>query len=191
MKRERSRSRSTASRRIAQGGYFSGDSHLHFRRQDAADDQKIFDLLEAEDIHFASILAYNEPAGPYAGIMQTLAAPQFRGLGTNSLRERGDYHILSGQEYRSATYGHLNLYFRNDLVLPDKRVDANNGPLYGVVARNTRPRVALPSTVTAVTPRPILTRRFMPTPFRGTLMALSFCNSGFIASWDLPTGTGF
>ncbi len=37
--------------------------------------RRIFDLLEAEDIHFASILAYNEPAGPYAGIMQTLAAP--------------------------------------------------------------------------------------------------------------------
>ena len=123
---------------IAKAGYFSGDSHIHIPRQTDADDQTILDLLEAEDIHFASILAYNEPAGPYQGIMQTLAAPQFRGLGTNSLRDRGDYHLLSGQEYRSATYGHLNLYFRNDLVLGNKKVDANNGPLYGVVARDTR-----------------------------------------------------
>ncbi|HUE16913.1 MAG TPA: PVC-type heme-binding CxxCH protein [Planctomycetaceae bacterium] len=123
---------------IAKAGYYSGDSHIHISRQTDADDQTILDLLEAEDIHFASILAYNEPAGPYQGIMQTFAAPQYRGLGGDSLRERGNYHLLSGQEYRSATYGHLNLYFRNDLVLPNKKVDANNGPLYGVVARNTR-----------------------------------------------------
>ncbi|HEX4072206.1 MAG TPA: hypothetical protein VHX68_13595, partial [Planctomycetaceae bacterium] len=105
---------------IAHSGYYSGDSHLHFRRQTDVDDQTIFDLLEAEDIHFASILAYNEPAGPYAGFMQSLAAPQYRGLGTHSLKDRGPYHILSGQEYRSSTYGHLNLYFRDDLALNNK-----------------------------------------------------------------------
>jgi putative membrane-bound dehydrogenase-like protein len=123
---------------IAKAGYSSGDSHVHLRRQDDADDQTIFDLLQAENIHFASILAYNEPAGPYQGIMQALASPQFRGLGSNSLRDRGEYHFLSGQEYRSATYGHLNLYFRDDLVLANKHVNATNGPLYGVVARETR-----------------------------------------------------
>ena len=123
---------------IANAGYYSGDSHIHLRRQDDTDDQTIFDLLQAEDIHFASILAYNEPAGPYEGVMQTMGAPQFRGLGTESLRDRGDYHFVSGQEYRSPTYGHLNLYFRNDLVLANKHVNANNGPLYGVVARETR-----------------------------------------------------
>jgi putative membrane-bound dehydrogenase-like protein len=123
---------------IAKAGYYSGDSHIHLRRQEDADDQTIFDLLQAEDIKYASILAYNDPAGPYQGVMQTLAAPQFRGLGTDSLRERGEYHFVSGQEYRSATYGHLNLYFRNDLVLANQHVNANNGPLYGVVARETR-----------------------------------------------------
>jgi putative membrane-bound dehydrogenase-like protein len=123
---------------IAKGGYFSGDSHIHIARQNETDDQTILDLLEAEDIRFASILAYNEPAGPYEGIMRTLASPQERGLGTNSLRARGDYHFLSGQEYRSSTYGHLNLYFRNDLALANKSVNANNGPLYGVVARDAR-----------------------------------------------------
>ena len=45
-------------------GYYSGDPHLHFPRRTEADDQVILDLLEAEDIHFGSILAYNEPAGP-------------------------------------------------------------------------------------------------------------------------------
>jgi len=128
---------------LALDGYAPGDSHLHFRRQTDADDQAILDLMEAEDIRYGSILAYNEPAGPYAGIMETLAAPQFRGLGTDSLRERGEYHFVSGQEYRSATYGHLNLYFRNDLVLANQHVNANNGPLYGVVARETRDKGGL------------------------------------------------
>lgn len=122
---------------LAREGYFSGDSHIHLSRQTDADDQTILDLLDAEGIHFASILAYNEPASVYRGIMQKLAAPQFRGLGRASLRDRGDYHLMSGQEYRSSTYGHLNLYFRNDLVLGNKKVDANSGPLYGVLARNT------------------------------------------------------
>src|SRR5262249_4348647 len=91
---------------LSKSGYFSGDSHLHFRRQTDADEQTILDLMEAEDVRFGSILAYNEPAGPYAGIMETLATPQFRGLGAASERSRGDFHMFSGQEYRSS-YGHL------------------------------------------------------------------------------------
>ena len=49
---------------MAAMGYYSGDPHLHFPRKTEADDQVILDLLEAEDIHFGSILAYNEPPGP-------------------------------------------------------------------------------------------------------------------------------
>ncbi len=45
-------------------GYYSGDLHLHFPRKTEADDRVILDLLEAEDIQFGSILAYNEPRGP-------------------------------------------------------------------------------------------------------------------------------
>src|SRR5580700_6199848 len=122
---------------LALDGYAPGDSHLHFRRQTDADEQTILDLMEAEDVRFGSILAYNEPAGPYAGIMETLAAPQYHGIGAASERSRGDYHMFSGQEYRSS-YGHLNLYFRKDLVLGNKRVNANDGPLYGLLARETR-----------------------------------------------------
>ena len=48
-------------------GYRSGDPHLHFPRKTEADDRVILDLLEAEDIQFGSILAYNEPAGPVQG----------------------------------------------------------------------------------------------------------------------------
>jgi putative membrane-bound dehydrogenase-like protein len=119
-------------------GYHSGDSHLHFPRQSEADDQVIFDLLEAEDIHFGSILAYNEPPGLYTGAMETLAAPQLRGLGKASVRRRGDTWIVSGQEYRSSTYGHCNIFFCDDLVLRGQKVDADNWPLFGTLGREAR-----------------------------------------------------
>jgi len=119
-------------------GYYSGDLHLHFPRKTEADDQLIFDLLDAEDIHFGSVLAYNEPPGAYTGLMDTMAAPQFRGLGRVSARRRGAIWIASGQEYRSTTYGHLNLYWRDALVLNGQKTDADNWPLYGQLGRETK-----------------------------------------------------
>jgi putative membrane-bound dehydrogenase-like protein len=124
----------------AELGYHSGDPHLHFPRKTETDDRVIFDLLQAEDIHFGSILAYNEPAGPYTGTMEAMDAPQLRGLGQASIAHRDDTWIVSGQEYRSSTYGHLNLLWRDDLVLKGQKVDANNWPLYGELGRQTRQR---------------------------------------------------
>ncbi len=121
-------------------GYYSGDPHLHFARETETDDQLIFDLLEAEDIHFGSVLAYNEPPGAYTGLMDTMAAPQLRGLGRISVRHRGMNWIASGQEYRSNTYGHLNLYWRDDLVASGQKTNADNWPLYGQLGRETRRR---------------------------------------------------
>lgn len=119
-------------------GYWSGDPHIHIPRRDDGDEERIFDLMEAEDIHYATLLAYNEPAGPYSGFMEKLDSPQFRGLGKRSLQQRGDYSIVSGQEYRSGTYGHMNLFLLDQLVLPGQDLDANNWPLYGHVARDVR-----------------------------------------------------
>src|SRR5262249_48245376 len=51
---------------------------------------------------------------------------------------RGEYNIVSGQEYRSSTYGHLNLYLRNDLVAAGQTLNADNYPIYGKIARETR-----------------------------------------------------
>jgi hypothetical protein len=73
------------------------------------------------------MLAYKEPAGPYHGLMKTMAAPRLRGLGKCLVR-RGDTTIASGQEYRGITYGHLNLQWRDYLVLAGQKVDANNWP---------------------------------------------------------------
>ncbi|MBL8849606.1 MAG: CehA/McbA family metallohydrolase [Planctomycetaceae bacterium] len=118
-------------------GYYSGDAHVHVPRTSDADDDTIFDLVQAEDIRYTSLLAYNEPAGPYAGFMDRLDSPQRRGIGRESIVTRGDFHLLSGQEYRTGTYGHLNLFLRDDIVFPGQDFDANNWPLYGDVGRDT------------------------------------------------------
>ena len=112
-------------------GYYAGDPHLHFSREEPADDELIFDLMEANGIHFGSILAYNDPPGPYSGVMQELATPQLHGMGRSSIRRLGDYHIMSGQEYRSTTFGHLNFYMNDGLVLPAQQTNADDWPLYG------------------------------------------------------------
>ncbi len=91
---------------MAERGWYSGDPHLHFARTGDRDEQTIFDLLEAEDIRFGMILAYNE-TNDYPGVMPELVTPQLRGLGKRSIRRRGDYQIISGQEYRNVVFGHM------------------------------------------------------------------------------------
>ncbi|MFO0951918.1 MAG: PVC-type heme-binding CxxCH protein [Isosphaeraceae bacterium] len=119
-------------------GYHSGDPHLHFRRASAEDDAVVFDLLEAEDIRYGTPLGYNEPAGPYTGVREKLDYPQLLGLGTASERKRGEVRIVSGQEYRSSTYGHLNLFLRDNLVREGESLDANRWPAFGLVGRETK-----------------------------------------------------
>src|SRR5262245_48875158 len=132
---------------MTEHGYHSGDPHLHFPRESERDEETILDLLEAEDIRAGFVLGYNEPPGPYTGLMDKLAAPQRRGLGRQSLRHRGGHGILSGQEYRSTTYGHLNLYLRDGLLFPGQNLNANNWPVYGEVGRETLARggIAIPA----------------------------------------------
>ena len=123
---------------VTESGYWSGDPHIHIQRFNDFDDRRIFDLLEAEDIRFGSVLAYNNPAGMYYGFMKRMEAPQMRGLGRRSIKSRGDYWILSGEEYRSSTYGHLNLFLVDDLILPGSEHNANNWPPYGHVVDKAR-----------------------------------------------------
>lgn len=70
--------------------------------------------------------------------MERMDAPQLLGLGKASVRHRGGTRIASGQEYRGNTYGHLNLYWRDDLVLKGQQVDADNWPLYSLLGRETK-----------------------------------------------------
>ncbi|MBG85688.1 MAG: dehydrogenase [Verrucomicrobiales bacterium] len=123
---------------VTGAGWWSGDPHIHIQRFTEADDQRILDLMEAEDIRFGSVLAYNNPAGWYYGFMKRMEAPQMRGLGRRSMQARGGYWILSGEEYRSGTYGHLNLFLVDDLILPGSEHNANNWPPYGHVVEKAR-----------------------------------------------------
>jgi putative membrane-bound dehydrogenase-like protein len=122
----------------AEIGYDSGDPHLHFPRTTAAHDDAIFTLLRAEDIRYGFPLGYNDPPGPYKAVRATLEYPQLQGLGARSARSRGSYQVVSGQEYRSSTYGHLNLYYRDDLVNEGGSYNADDWPAYGLVGRETR-----------------------------------------------------
>jgi len=119
-------------------GYFGGDPHFHFPRRNDKDDNTMLDLLAAEDLRFGASLAYNEPMGPYAGFMDKLDSPQLRGLGLTSVRERDGCALISGQEYRSTTYGHLLIYLRDALVFPEKSFNADDWPVYGEVAREVQ-----------------------------------------------------
>ncbi|MGE0378339.1 MAG: PVC-type heme-binding CxxCH protein [Planctomycetaceae bacterium] len=123
---------------ISEHGYWSGDPHVHIPRRDESDERRIFDLLDAEGVRFGTILAYNEPAGPYAGFMERMESPQFRGLGIPSALTRGNTSILSGQEYRSSTYGHINFFGIDQLVLDGSSHNANDWPPFGQVARAVR-----------------------------------------------------
>jgi putative membrane-bound dehydrogenase-like protein len=123
---------------MAELGYYAGDPHLHLKRETQSDEETALDLLEAEDVRYGALLAYNEPPGPYAGFMDRMVAPQRRGLGAGSARQRGVTWILSGQEYRSTAYGHLLLYLKDKLVLEGQTLDADQGPLYGELAREVR-----------------------------------------------------
>ncbi|HEY4309204.1 MAG TPA: CehA/McbA family metallohydrolase [Pirellulales bacterium] len=123
---------------MAEQGWYSADPHLHFLRTNDADDTTIFDLLEAEDIRRGMILCYNEDTSAYQGAMPAQATPQLRGLGMPSVRERGPYSIISGQEYRNGVLGHLNLFLRDRLYLEGSQLDPNVGPLFAAVGEETR-----------------------------------------------------
>jgi hypothetical protein len=123
---------------MAEQGWHSGDPHLHFTRASDADDNTIFDLLEAEDIRLGMILCYNNDTSAYPGLMPELATPQLRGLGAISVRQRGAYRIISGQEYRNGVFGHLNLFLRDRLFLDGTQLDPNVGPLFGAIGEETR-----------------------------------------------------
>lgn len=123
---------------LAAEGWHGGDPHLHFIRTSDTEEKTIFDLLEAEDIRLGMILCYNENTSGYPGLMPELVTPQLRGLGKRSIARRGDYQIISGQEYRSGLLGHLLLLGRDRLTLDGVKIDPNIGPMFGSIGAETR-----------------------------------------------------
>jgi len=118
--------------------YYSGDPHLHLFRSTDEDDQRALDLLESEDLRYGGLLTYNYRTASYVGRMRALEYPSRLGLGLRSVRRRGAYRIMSGQEYRSASYGHMNLFLTDRLTLENTQVDPNTWPVYGLIGHEVR-----------------------------------------------------
>ncbi len=115
-------------------GWYSGDTHIHLDRRNDADDERCLDLAAAEDIRFAHILCMNDPR-TYQPVMEQQIHHQMQGLGKKSERQRGIYHISSGQEYRANTFGHICLVGGSRLVEADGlKTDPNNWPPFGLLA---------------------------------------------------------
>src|SRR5262245_5344945 len=115
----------------------SGDTHIHSSRTTPAEDERALDLVAAEDLRFGFILCMNDPRG-YTGTMSRQLWPQTNGFGPDSVRKRGSSTIVSGQEYRCSTYGHICLLLHRRLVLEDATVDPNNWPVFGEIGQQTR-----------------------------------------------------
>lgn len=119
---------------LAAEGWYSGDTHIHLDRRNDEDDQRVLDLVSAEDIRFGHILCMNDPR-TYQPAMDQQIWHQLQGMGMASLRTRGPYQITSGQEYRCGTYGHICLIGGSRLVDADGlKTDPNNWPPFGMVA---------------------------------------------------------
>ena len=123
--------------KMHQLNYFGGDTHIHFFRRNEEDDARALDLVSAEDIRYAFILAMNIP-NTYSGIMSRQEWPQDMGFGDASVKTRGVYGIASGQEYRAGTYGHISFFMHKQLALKGLTVDPNNFPTFGMVSREVR-----------------------------------------------------
>jgi len=123
-------------------GWYSGDTHIHLNRRNRTDDARTLDLAAAEDIRFAHILAMNNPR-TYSPTMGSQIWHQNSGLGEKSVRFRksggGRYGIMSGQEYRCGTFGHICLLGHSRLVQADGlKTNPNNWPVFGLVSDETR-----------------------------------------------------
>ena len=110
-----------------------------FPARTEADDQVILDLLEAEDIHFGSILAYNEPAGPYTrhdGVDGLAPAPR-PGENLDHAPRRDLDRLRPGVSQHAPTVISISTGATTSCSTGQK-VNANNWPLYGTLGRETR-----------------------------------------------------
>ena len=157
---------------MASIGYHSGDPHLHFPRKTEADDRIILDLLRGRGHPFRldpGLQRAGRPVHRRDGDHGQRPSSAVWGKPRSSIA--ATTWIASGQEYRSTTYGHLNLFWRDDLVLKGQKVDANNWPLYGATRprdqaagrlRDLRPRRIRPGDLCRLRPEECRRRRVAP-----------------------------
>jgi len=117
-------------------GYWSGDTHIHMDRRNDEDTRQALHLMAAEDIRYGFILCMNDPRD-YSGQMQRQEWPQQQGFGASSVQSQGKYGIVSAQEYRTKTYGHICLLMHDRLVFEGAAYNPNNWPVFGMVGKMT------------------------------------------------------
>ncbi len=122
---------------LAELGYYSGDTHIHLPRRNATDDARALDLMDAEDIQYGYMLSANDGRG-YSGHWERQAIALQRALGPDAVATRGCYHIASGQEYVTSSYGHIGLLLHRQIVFKGLTVEPNRWPLLGLVGQETR-----------------------------------------------------
>ena len=121
---------------MAELGWYSGDTHIHFERDGSNDDQ-LFVLTSAKGIRYAYSLSMN--TGGYALGREFESWRQAHGLGPASDVRRGDYFLSSGQEYRNSSMGHVTIVLAEGYVPAGGwTADANLGPSLAVIGDQAR-----------------------------------------------------
>ena len=120
---------------MAKQGWYSGDTHIHFERTGSNDDT-LFTLTSARDVRYAFSLSMNTDG--YALGREFESWGQAHGLGEQSVRKKGPYHLISGQEYRANSLGHVILLLAQDYVPGSgPSEDVNEGPSLALIADQT------------------------------------------------------
>ena len=121
---------------MAELGWYSGDTHIHFER-DGSNDDRLLVLTSAKGIRYAYSLSMN--TGGYALGREFESWRQAHGLGPASDVRRGDYFLSSGQEYRNSSMGHVTIVLADDYVPAQGwSANANLGPSLAVIGDQAR-----------------------------------------------------
>ena len=116
---------------MAKEGWYSGDTHIHFER-DGNNDEELLTLTSARDIRYAFSLSMNTTG---YGLGQEFESwGQAHGLGEESIRRKGVYHLTSGQEYRAGYLGHVTVLAQKYVAASGPSENVNESPSLGVIA---------------------------------------------------------
>ena len=117
---------------MAKQGWYSGDTHIHFERTGSNDDT-LLTLTSARDIRYAFSLSMNTTG--YALGREFESWGQAYGLGEKSIRKKGPYHLISGQEYRAGSLGHVTVLAEDYVPGAGPSIDdVDEAPSLGVIA---------------------------------------------------------
>jgi len=113
-------------------GWYSGDTHIHMRRNGANDDS-LLNVTSAKDIKYAYLVSVDKDR--YYRAAGNEDRPQNSEFGDSTTACRGEYWLSSSQEYISESLGHVTLHLLNEYVHGEKPVrDADCEPSLAVIA---------------------------------------------------------